>query len=243
MKYMGSKSRIAKYIIPFLTKSNPTNIYDLFCGGLNLSDEINSNDLFANKYNIYANDNNKYLIAMWKGLQQNLKKPYTISKELYSEARTEFNNNTNIKFSDFEIGWIGWVASFNGRFFDGGYIEKRISGRDDKKEGIRNIEKQIHLIKDFQFTNLDYFDVEILPKSVVYCDIPYKNTKQYTTSKNFDYEGFYEWCKVKTRQGFKVFISEYNMPAGFDIVWEKEIKSFMKPSRAETKIERLFICS
>ncbi len=107
MKYMGSKSRIAKNIIPFLTKCEPDNIYDLFCGGLNLSDAINSNDLFARKYTIYANDKNKYLIAMWQGLQQNFKRPYEISKELYSKARTEFNNDTNINFSDFLIGWIG----------------------------------------------------------------------------------------------------------------------------------------
>lgn len=241
MKYMGSKNRIAKNIIPILIESEPTNIYDLFCGGLNLSDKINSDNLFARKYNIYANDKNKYLIAMWQGLQQDFKRPYQISKELYSQARTEFNNNTNINFSDFLIGWIGFVASFNGRFFDGGYSGKTKT-RDYISEQIRNIEKQIPLTKDFQFTNLDYFDVEILPNSVIYCDIPYKNTKQYITSKNFDYEKFYNWCKMKTKQGFKVFISEYEMPAGFEIVWEKEIKSFMKPSRAVSKTERLFSC-
>ena len=70
-----------------------------------------------------------------------------------------------------------------------------------------------------------------------------QNNKQYITSKNFDYEKFYNWCRIKTKQGFKVFISEYEMPPDFKIIWQKEIKSFMKPSRAETKIERLFSCS
>jgi DNA adenine methylase len=236
---MGSKNRIAKEIIPFLIESEPNNIYDLFCGGLNLSDAINSSDLFATKYNIYANDKNKYLIAMWQGLQQDFERPYKISRKLYSEARIEYNNKTNINFSDFEIGWIGWAASFNGRFFDGGY-SGTTKTRNYISEQIRNIEKQIPLVKDFSFTNSDYFDVEILPNSVIYCDIPYKNTKQYTTSKNFDYDFFYNWCRIKAKQGFNVFISEYEMPAGFDVVWEKEIKSFMKPSRAVSKIERLF---
>jgi len=242
MKYMGSKYRIAKDIIPFLIESNPINIYDLFCGGLNLSDKINIYDLFARKYNIYANDKNKYLIAMWQGLQQDLKRPYEISKKMYSDARTEFNNNTNINFSDFEIGWIGWTASFNGRFFDGGY-NGNYKKRDYTTESIQNIEKQIPLIKDFNFTSLDYFEVGILPNSVIYCDIPYRNKKQYATSKNFDYPKFYDWCREKTKQGFKVFVSEYEMPRDFKIVWQKKVTNSMNTKQTYKPVERLFCCS
>lgn len=71
--------------------------------------------------NRIASDKNKYLISMWKGLQEDLERPYKISRELYSEARSGYNNGTNIQFSDFLIGWIGWMGSYNGRFFDGGY--------------------------------------------------------------------------------------------------------------------------
>lgn len=232
---MGGKGKIAKYIIPFITEGLPANIYDMFCGGLNFSDKINT------KINVYANDNNKYLIAMWQGLQQDLKRPYEISKELYSAARTEFNNKTNVQFSDFEIGWIGWAASFNGRFFDGGY-----SGKTEKRnyvdEQIRNIEKQIKLIQEFSFISLDYFDVEILPNSNIYCDIPYKGKKQYLTSKNFDYDKFYNWCRLKTKQGFKVFISEYEMPSDFKIIWEKEVTNSMNTTKTYKPVERLFLC-
>lgn len=238
MKYMGSKNRIATKIIPILLESKPLNFYDLFCGGLNLSDKINQQNLFSQKVNIYANDKNKYLIALWKGLQNGITPIENITKDLYSNARTEFYNNTNIYFSDFEIGWIGFAASFNGRFFDGGY-SGITNDRNYIKEQINNIKKQIPLIKDFNFLNLDYKDVEIMENSVIYCDIPYKNTKQY--SNKFNHLEFWEWCRAKSKQGFKIFISEYDAPNDFKCIWQKEIKSFMKPSRAELRIERLFI--
>ena len=85
-------------------------------GGLGTFDKVTGNRI--------GSDKNKYLIAMWCGLQENRDKPMEISKELYSKARTEYNNGTNIEFDDFMIGWIGWMASFNGRFFDGGYSGK-----------------------------------------------------------------------------------------------------------------------
>ena len=115
MKYMGGKSKIAKDILPIILDGRRKEQWYIepFCGGLGTFDKVTGNRL--------ACDNNKYLIAMWQGLQQNKERPIYITKELYSDARTEFNNKTNIKFSDFEIGWIGWMASFNGRFFDGGY--------------------------------------------------------------------------------------------------------------------------
>src|SRR5690554_3944125 len=102
MKYMGSKNRIASEIIPIIIKDRKENQWfvDMFCGGCHIIQNIDGKRI--------ANDKNKYLIAMWKGLQENRERPKTISKELYSKARTEYNKGTNIEFDDFLIGWIGW---------------------------------------------------------------------------------------------------------------------------------------
>lgn len=54
----------------------------------------------------------------------------------------------------------------------------------------------------------DYRGIEILPDSVIYCDIPYINTKRYIGAK-FNYEDFYKWA---CRQVQPLFISEYWMP-------------------------------
>ena len=59
---------------------------------------------------------------MWKGLQENRSTTTrNIKRAIFKRLAQEFNNGTNIEFDDFMIGWIGFMGSFNGRFFDGGY--------------------------------------------------------------------------------------------------------------------------
>ena len=118
MKYMGSKNRIAKDILDIILKDRTENQYyvEPFVGGANMIDKVTGNRIGADK--------NLYIIEMWKGLQNNIDKQLKIPKELYTKARNEYNNKTNIDFDNFLIGWIGWMGSFNGRFFDGGYSGK-----------------------------------------------------------------------------------------------------------------------
>ena len=166
MKYMGSKNRIAKEIIPIMLNYRKKDQWfiDLFCGGCHIIQNIDGNRI--------ANDKNKYLIAMWKGLQEDRERPKIISKELYSKARTEYNNGTNIEFDDFMIGWIGWMGSYNGRFFDGGYSGHNVgsTNRNYIDEQIRNTESQIESLKGVRFYSNDYskFDYkEPLPNKFI----------------------------------------------------------------------------
>ena len=230
---MGSKNRIAKEILPIILKNRETKQHyvEPFCGGLGTFDKVSGPRI--------ANDKNKYLIAMWRGLQENQQRPYDISKELYSKARTEFNNGTNIEFSDFEIGWIGFMASFNGRFFDGGYSGKTAT-RNYVDEQIRNTEKQIPLLKDAQFFSFNYNELEYPNNSIIYCDIPYQNTKQYSTSKDFNHDEFWQWCRNMSKKGHTVFISEYNAPSDFVCVWSKEVTNSMHTTITTKAIEKLF---
>lgn len=234
MKYMGSKNRIANEILPIILKDRKENQWYIepFCGGLGTFDKVNGNRIGADK--------NKYLIAMWKGLQDNRDKPMKIPKELYSRARAEYNNGTNIEFDDFMIGWIGWMGSFNGRFFDGGYSGKTAT-RDYVDEQIRNTLKQVDLLTGAIFSNDDYFELEIPDDSIIYCDIPYKDTKQYATSKNFNHDKFWQWCRDMTKQGHKVFISEYQAPDDFICVWSKEVTNSMNTTLTYKPVERLFV--
>lgn len=55
----------------------------------------------------------------------------------------------------------------------------------------------------------DYRSVKIQPDSLIYCDIPYKNTAEYSDG-GFDYESFYDWAEMQSEP---VIISEYAMPA------------------------------
>ena len=233
MKYMGSKSRIANEVLPIILKNREPNQYyvEPFCGGCNIIDKVDGPRI--------ASDKNHYLIEMWKGLQSNRIRPYDITKEMYNAARYDFNNRQNENFSDFEIGWIGWMGSFNGRFFDGGYSGKT-KNRDYIKEQIQNTEKQIGKLKDILFYSCSYDELEIPDKSIIYCDPPYKGTKQYLSSKSFKHDNFWEWCREKSRSGHEVYISEYEAPFDFECIWSKTVTNSMNTKKTYKPVEKLF---
>ena len=74
----------------------------------------------------------------------------------------------------------------------------------------------------------------------MYCDIPYFNTKQYETSKDFDYENFYNWCR-ENKSKYQIFISEYQMPDDFKCIWSKEVTNSMNTTKTYKPTEKLFI--
>ena len=83
--------------------------------------------------------------------------------------------------------------------------------------------------------SLDYEQVILAQNSIVYCDIPYKNSNKYTLP--FDYDRFYKWAE-KTDN---VFISEYEMPDNFIEVWNCEKRSTMSANgKSHGKLERIF---
>ena len=247
MKYMGSKNRFAKELLPIILKDRTDGQYyvEPFAGGMNMIDKVGGERI--------ASDNNKYLIAMWEGILDERHRPYDIPKDLYNVARDIFNSkekgfNHTMEMDNFIVGWIGFMASANGRFFEGGYSGKSKTKigtvRDYVAESIRNIEKQIPKMTDVVLESCDYRDLIIPDNSIIYCDIPYKGTKQYTTSKGFDYNSFYNWCREMSADGHTVYISEYSMPLDFKCVWEKQAKSSLsangKSGGNKVSTEKLF---
>jgi len=230
---MGGKNRIAKEILPIILKDRTQGQYyvELMAGGCNVIDKVTGNRI--------ASDKSEYLMEMWYELTEGKTFIEEIPKDLYDRARTEFNNKTNNEFTLAEIGWIGFMASYNGRFFDGGY-NGNYKKRDYTKESIDNIKKQIDSMKGVEFSSGNYNEIIIPNNSILYCDIPYEGTKQYATSKDFNYLEFWEWCRTKAKQGHKVFVSEYKAPKDFKCVWSGNIKSYMKAGRSEIVTEKLF---
>lgn len=232
MKYMGSKARFVKYILPIILKDRQENQYyvEPFCGGCNMIDKVDG-------YRI-ASDINKYLIALWKGLQEGRELIMEIPKDLYDKARNQYNGKWDSGFDDFEIGWIGFMGSFNGRFFDGGYSGKT-DKRDYIKEQITNTLKQVESIKNIEFYSCSYDKLEIPIGSIIYCDIPYQGTKQYSGKDTFDYIKFWNWCREKSKNNI-VYISEYNEPQDFECVWEKDVNVALHTNKTIKNTEKLF---
>ena len=245
MKYMGSKNRLAKDISPIIQSYITSDIkgyLEPFVGGANMIDKI-----VCDKR--YGSDNHKYLIALLKNLDKldNLDSEF-ITKEHYSEVRDCYNNKLSI-FEDWYIGAVGFLASYNGRFFDGGYagiVKTKINTeRNYYKEALENIKQQKELLKDIIFKNIDYKEIKNISKYVIYCDPPYKKSKQYSTSKNFNYEEYYDWCR-KMSENNVVLCSEYWMPNDFECIWSKKIATSMDSNRfsddnKNNRVEKLFV--
>lgn len=245
MKYMGSKAKIFKEILPIILKDiKKEQVYvEPFCGGLNSL-------CMVKQQNIIANDINPFLIAMWQYLKtfKGQFLPYYIDKKLYDAWRNYYNREkkNGIKlvpdnFKKYAIcGWVGFMASFNGRFYDGGYSGHDVKGRDYIKEQINNTLSQVPFLNNVQFRCGEYYDLTIPDNSIIYCDIPYKNTKQYNLSKDFNYDKFYKWCYEMKEKGNKIFISEYFMPENFTCIWQKEVTVSLNQKITKKPIEKLF---
>ena len=240
---MGSKSRIAKYIVPiiqrYIDENNIDTYIEPFVGGANIIDKISCK-------NKIASDNHKYLIAMFNNLDKINTLPDFIDKEHYSEVRECFNNNLNT-YQDWYIGAVGFLSSYNGRFFDGGYsgiiTTKTGVQRNYYDEAKRNLLEQIPHLKDISFQYGDYEDFyNNVSGCLLYCDIPYKNTKQYGTSKNFDYNRFWSWTKNMSKKNI-VLVSEHTAPDDWECIWKQEVKRTIDNTKRVKAIEKLFIYS
>lgn len=243
MKYMGSKSRIAKYIIPILQRhiddNNITTYIEPFCGGANVIDKVKCDRKIAS-------DKNKYLIALLKRVQAGESLYESVPKELYDKARAAFNNGDTSEFEDWQIGNIGLLASYNGRWFDGGYAkpgyEKTKNGlryRDYYNEAKNNLLNQAPDLVGIEFMCKDYTDI-FPSRTLIYCDPPYQGTKQYANATTFDYDLFWDTMREWSKNNI-VIISEENAPDDFECIWEQEVSRSIKATDKSVSTEKLFI--
>jgi DNA adenine methylase len=233
MIYQGSKRRIAKDILPYMTKYLTGDNYfiDLFTGGGNLVSALNYQK-------IIANDLDSYVISTLKKLQESTSWLPCDNKQLTKEQYIEIQNSKD-KFPKYLVGLVGYHLSYGGKWF-GGYRADKTGIRDYINEGYKSALKQHKEIQNIQFTCKNYSDVSCGTGNVIYCDIPYRGTTKYKGVDHFDYEKFYAWCKEQSKYN-KVFISEYNMPSYFRCVWKKEVKMTMKnDSNSDVTVEKLY---
>lgn len=240
MKYMGSKSRISKHVVPiiqsYIDKNHIENYVEPFVGGCNVIDKICCK-------NRRGYDTNKYLISLWLHLLSGGKLLDEVPRKLYSEVRANYQTN---KYEDWYVGNIGFLASYNGRWFDGGYApagyEKTKNGlrfRDYYKEASNNILKQLPNMNGVQLEVSDYRNLNI-HNSVIYCDPPYQGVKQYANSLDFDYDEFWEIMRKWSRDNI-VLISELNAPDDFSCIWSQEVSRSIKSTDKSRATEKLFI--
>lgn len=81
MKYMGSKARIAKHILPIILKDRKEGqcYVEPFVGGANIIDKVDGWRIGA--------DSNKYLIAFLNAMKNGEKIPEGINSEIYQHVK------------------------------------------------------------------------------------------------------------------------------------------------------------
>jgi DNA adenine methylase len=239
MIYMGGKSRFTKDLLPVILKDRkPNQTYaEPFCGGLGTLSEVHGKRI--------AGDINKYLIAMWKGVQSGRRRRAKITKTMYDAAKKAYDTGNNKKVDDFTIGWVGFMASYRGVMF-GGFVgdsgSKRYE-RDYMREHVVSIREQSKGLKGVKFNHCNYWELKIPKNSIIYCDPPYEGTSGYNKKEDeFNHEKFWEWCRKMSLKGHQVFVSEYKAPHDFICVWKMPVKSNLSHtlSEAENRVEKLF---
>ena len=240
MKYMGSKNRIAKHIVPIIQekmKENNIQLYvEPFVGGANIIDKV----VCEKKIGC---DKQHYLIELYKNLDRFKELPDFIPKEHYDDVRNCYNLKSD-KFPAWYVGMIGFLASYNGRFFDGGYagIVKTKDGkfRNYYAEAKRNLEKQIPSLQGIEWKSGDYRTTcSNVENALIYCDPPYKDAKRQKSDFEFYHDDFWDWCREMSERNI-VLISEHAARDDFECIWEMPVKRTIDNTKRVAAVEKLF---
>jgi len=233
MKYMGSKARHSKELLPIiLADRKPGQCYvEPFVGGANIIDKVDGWRI--------ANDYNPYLMAMWRAISEGWLPPRLVTEDMYKDLQISRPITP-------ECGYIGFALSFGGKFF-GGY-RRDVAGtkgclenmETQSRRSYQSMIKQAQSLIGVDFRNQSYLNLDIPDESLIYCDPPYAGTTGYKTG-SFDHMAFWQWCDQMHDAGHSVFVSEYNAPHHWRCVWQKRVNNtLVKDTGSKTGTERLF---
>lgn len=234
MQYVGSKQKLAKYLIPFILNDadNSKWYIEPFVGSFGMMTNV-----YRDKR--IANDINFYLIEVYKAIIDGWIPPEIVTEDQYNDIK---NNKT--KYDPWVVGFVRYACSFAGKWF-GGYartITKKGIAVNFALRGKNSLLKKKENLNNIVIHNTEYKNFYIPPESIIYCDPPYKGTTPYKGVSAFDHEVFYDWCREMKTNGHKIFVSEYNMPDDFVCIWQKPVKITINSDGSNIKhnIEKLY---
>lgn len=228
---MGSKNRIAKFILPIMLaeaeKKGLKTWIEPFVGGANTIDKVPS------RFKRIGYDLSPHTIAALIAIRDMPDKlPDSVSEQEYKSYKgTEPNPITS---------WVRFECSFSSKF-ENGYAKNK-EGRNYARKGFNLAQKQSPKLQGVELLNQSYDTIVFKEPSLIYCDPPYQGTTGYKTGA-FDHNKFFNWCRQKKAEGHTVFVSEYNAPDDFELVWQGEVKTNFASTRkgaTHTAVEKLF---
>jgi DNA adenine methylase len=235
MKYMGSKNRIAKFILPIMVaeaeKQGIDTWVEPFVGGANIIDKV------PNSFKRIGYDLNPHTIAALVAIRDMVDQlPESVSEQDYKSYKG--------KDADPITSWVRFGCSFGGKF-ENGYARSLASNglpRNHTGEARSNAQKQSQKLQGVELVNQSYDTIIFQELSLIYCDPPYQGTTGYKTGA-FDHSKFFDWCRQKKKEGHTVFVSEYQAPDDFELIWQGEVKTTFasqRKSATHNAVEKLF---
>ena len=256
LPYQGSKSRIADKIVSLLPKAD--TLYDVFAGGCAITHAA----LLTYKYNhIVMNDITdvpQLFLDAAHGLYHDCRRWVSRSEfEMFKNADPfirviySFGNDCSTYMYGKDIEPYKKAAH---QLICADTVMKRRkalrefvtqlskisdSGQAMRLESLQSLQslESLERLERLESLQQDYRTLTFKDDSVIYCDPPYKGTKQYATTGDFDSEAFYEWCRQQTQP---IFISEYSMPDDFECIAQFKVKQLMCAKGGSSVIEKLF---
>jgi DNA adenine methylase len=229
MSYLGGKAKCSQFIIDILNNEmfDNMNYIEPFIGYAHILRRV------ENKKSYIASDNNRLLIELLKGIQNNKKIPI-ISRSKYYILKYQ-------TIITFERAIACFCYSYNGKEW-GGYAPKDKSGLHNYVKQRTNYYKKLQNNSIFLKTKITCKDyTKLKPKnSLIYCDPPYEGTASYG-SNDFDNDKFWNYMRNWSKNNF-VFISEYKAPSDFVCVGSCVKRSTIAGNGSkDERIEKLFI--
>lgn len=206
LNYTGGKHKLLPQILPLFPKEINTFV-DLFCGGGNVTVNVESK-------RIIGNDSEKHVIRIYQYLKthsideiisqiEEIIKDYSLSLENaegFNKLRSDYNNPQYNKYDTNIMLYVLICFSFNHQFrfnskgeFNMPFGKDRSRWNDTMKKNLINFQKVI-TDKDILFINKDFRELKIdklNSNDFVYCDPPYLITCATYNEK----DGWNEQCE------------------------------------------------
>lgn len=226
MRYQGGKGKLAKTIAPvILNFAAGRRIVEPFHGGLSMT--VALQPAIASDYSLPAHTLVKSTRAGWEP-------PSFVDEQTYNELKRGVRDQ-----SDPLTCFAGQCCTFGGGWFKG-YARGHPSQREPIRAAAVALKRRVGATLSTTFLHQPYWELDVLPGDVVYCDPPYKDTSQDYPVEAFDHNRFWEWARQIAEDGADVFVSEFSAPDDVAVFWEKEVAKQTRSKDGSTKIERLY---
>ena len=142
----------------------------------------------------------------------------------------------NLEYAKQSKGLVNIISSEN--------LERTKQGKN-----IESLIQQENLLRsknitasNISITSVSYDEIDLPDpnETVIICDPPYRDTQGYQVE--FDNDKFEQWCIDRAREGYEVFVCEYNINnSAFEEVWSKEVINCGGGNKNQKKsVEKLY---